>query len=231
MPTPTCAAWIIATSLAPSPMARVIAPSTFFLTSSTSCAFCDGAQRLATTEWQFMVNWSIASWHALSLITISIASPSMMSACFSAAFTCDSARSVASRSSFASLSRVECEPLLMMIILVVVSSNWQANAMLIAVSSLSPVSTHTATPARPRSAIAVGTPTCNLSSMAVEPSSVRPCSMTPINRSISFGSSRSFFSSSAVLARAAWYSFVHAWYAASSTSFLASTRVRKPSFE
>mmetsp|Transcript_22977 Transcript_22977/g.54413 ORF Transcript_22977/g.54413 Transcript_22977/m.54413 type:complete len:312 (+) Transcript_22977:429-1364(+) len=49
MPTPTCAALIIATSLAPSPMASTRAPSPPARTMRTSCAFCSWRQRQATT--------------------------------------------------------------------------------------------------------------------------------------------------------------------------------------
>ena len=48
MPTPTCAIWIIDTSFAPSPIASVIA-SRLSLTRLTTCAFCSGVARHATT--------------------------------------------------------------------------------------------------------------------------------------------------------------------------------------
>lgn len=44
--------------------------------------------------------------------------------------------------------------------------------------------------------------TCSLSSIAVEPRSTRSCSISPISRSISLGSSRSFFSNSVAEPRA-----------------------------
>ena len=46
MPTPTCAAWIMLTSLAPSPIASKI-EFWFFLTSLTTSAFCNGDTRPA----------------------------------------------------------------------------------------------------------------------------------------------------------------------------------------
>mmetsp|Transcript_45694 Transcript_45694/g.120431 ORF Transcript_45694/g.120431 Transcript_45694/m.120431 type:complete len:355 (+) Transcript_45694:2095-3159(+) len=166
-------------------------------------------------------------------MTISMASPSMTSACFSWPLPAPlaSAALVASRRASVILARDGKIFLLIMVILVVVSSSWHANAMLIAVSSLSPVSTHTAMPARDMSAIAVGTPDCSLSSMAVEPSSVRSFSIMPISRSISLGSSRSFFSSSVAEPHAAMYSECHRSNDASSTSLQPSTSVRSPSLE
>mmetsp|Transcript_65476 Transcript_65476/g.129684 ORF Transcript_65476/g.129684 Transcript_65476/m.129684 type:complete len:239 (-) Transcript_65476:521-1237(-) len=101
--------------------------------------------------------------------------------------------------------------------------------MLMAVSSLSPVSTHVATPARLRSAMARGTPICSLSSMAVEPRRVRSRSISSSKLSIRLGTSLSFFSSSTTEVSAARYFSDHAAYAVSSSSFSASTSVRRPS--
>ena len=58
-----------------------------------------------------------------------------------------------------------------------------------AVSSLSPVATQILIPAFFKSAIASGTPSCNLSSIAVAPSSTSPPSISSDTRSTS--SSRS----------------------------------------
>ena len=46
---PTCAARIIDTSLAPSPIAKVIALGSYFFTSMTTRAFCSGDERHSTT--------------------------------------------------------------------------------------------------------------------------------------------------------------------------------------
>ena len=73
----------MATSLAPSPMASVVAPLTFSRTSETSCAFCEGAQRQPMTLWQFWVSLSSSSCRFGSSITSEITSPSSTSACFS----------------------------------------------------------------------------------------------------------------------------------------------------
>ena len=114
---------------------------------------------------------------------------------------------------------------------VLVSSIWHAKAMLIAVSSLSPVSTHSAIPPRAMSATHFGTPSWSLSSSAVEPSSVSSPSSSAPSRSISFGSSRSFFSCSFTSAIAAAYLAAHASYTSGSSSREATTSVRRPSFE
>mmetsp|Transcript_4484 Transcript_4484/g.11828 ORF Transcript_4484/g.11828 Transcript_4484/m.11828 type:complete len:205 (-) Transcript_4484:2073-2687(-) len=197
MPTPMCAAWIIATSLAPSPMESVTAPRTLTRTRRTSCAFCDGAHRHATTDWQCCVSSSSASCSEGSFITTEMTSPSSTSACFSPVAAAAAASWPVFCSSACTSRAVGCDLRLSTRMFVRVSKSSHAKAMLIAVSSLSPVSTHTAMPARPMSAMALGTPTCSLSSMAVEPTSIIPCSISPIVRSISLGSSFSFFSSSA----------------------------------
>ena len=71
--------------------------------------------------------------------------------------------------------KLTCGSILMMILSTCSSgpSSWHATAMLIAVSSLSPVSIHTFTPAPCRASTHVPTPSCSLSSIAVHPSSRR----------------------------------------------------------
>eukprot|EP00967_Tisochrysis_lutea_P002859 scaffold3437_cov31-Tisochrysis_lutea.AAC.2 len=49
MPIPTCAAWIIPTSLPPSPIAAVHAPGCVWRMSRTISAFCVGVQRQQST--------------------------------------------------------------------------------------------------------------------------------------------------------------------------------------
>mmetsp|Transcript_67899 Transcript_67899/g.112869 ORF Transcript_67899/g.112869 Transcript_67899/m.112869 type:complete len:241 (-) Transcript_67899:1478-2200(-) len=222
IPTPTCAACIIATSFAPSPIARVVALCTLSLTRETSCAFCDGAHRHATTAEQYWVYCRKASWQPTlspllsTLSTISSASPSMTRARFGRALPVISAlrkssaycRAPALSRSWI-LSLLVCDFALTISMCVVWSNSWHAYAILIAVSSLSPVRTHSEMPARPRSAMHAGTPTCSLSSMAVEPSSFRSTSIRSHSLSISFGSSRAFFSSSSVDWMARRYSCDH----------------------
>mmetsp|Transcript_24344 Transcript_24344/g.91943 ORF Transcript_24344/g.91943 Transcript_24344/m.91943 type:complete len:476 (-) Transcript_24344:383-1810(-) len=62
-------------------------------------------------------------------------------------------------------------------------SSLQVRPMLIAVSTLSPVSTHVLMPARARSEMVCGTPSCSLSSMAVAPTSSRSRSYFSATRS------------------------------------------------
>jgi hypothetical protein len=66
-------------------------------------------------------------------------------------------------------------------------STWQAAAMLMAVSSLSPVHTQIFMPAIASWWIVSGTPSWSLSSIAVAPSSSRSCSICSAISSILFG--------------------------------------------
>ena len=55
MPTPTCAACIMGTSLAPSPIARVISPLARVWVISTNSAFCRGSSLQAATDLKLQV--------------------------------------------------------------------------------------------------------------------------------------------------------------------------------
>mmetsp|Transcript_3683 Transcript_3683/g.9268 ORF Transcript_3683/g.9268 Transcript_3683/m.9268 type:complete len:263 (+) Transcript_3683:1445-2233(+) len=101
-------------------------------------------------------------------------------------------------------------------------SSWQANPMFSAVSCLSPVSTQILIPALASVAMASGTPTCSLSSIAVAPTMIMSFSI-----SSAAASSAPSLSSSAVVA--ALCSAFHSDHCSSVSSLLASTRVRSPS--
>jgi len=78
----------------------------------------------------------------------------------------------------------------------------------IAVSSLSPVATQILIPARFRSAMVSGTPSCRRSSIAVAPSSRRSCSSSSDTASI-------FASRSSIATVASWYRSLQALYSSS----------------
>mmetsp|Transcript_19543 Transcript_19543/g.46669 ORF Transcript_19543/g.46669 Transcript_19543/m.46669 type:complete len:204 (+) Transcript_19543:1203-1814(+) len=182
MPQPMCAACIIPTSLAPSPTASVIARS-FAFTSSVTLAFCRGDTRQQTTEWHSRQSARNAS-SASGVSTLSIAAPSTtrpaprpLPVPFSADppswSTCCSR--CPSRSATPKLFSGSSSPLRTTRGMSEVKREHET-AMLMAVSSLSPVSTHTLSPAESIASTVVPTPSCSLSSTAVAPSSVRPAS-------------------------------------------------------
>mmetsp|Transcript_21214 Transcript_21214/g.47118 ORF Transcript_21214/g.47118 Transcript_21214/m.47118 type:complete len:203 (-) Transcript_21214:212-820(-) len=111
------------------------------------------------------------------------------------------------------------------------STRLQATAMLIAVSSLSPVSTHTLTPACTIISMAWGTPSCSLSSMAVAPTMSKSCSISSSNDSIRFGSPFLRLSSSARSVLALAYLLAQARYLPASTCATATTKHLSPSLE
>mmetsp|Transcript_14832 Transcript_14832/g.62611 ORF Transcript_14832/g.62611 Transcript_14832/m.62611 type:complete len:244 (-) Transcript_14832:2140-2871(-) len=234
MPTPMCAAWIMPTSFAPSPMASVIFPESF--TRPVTSAFCKGLTRQHTTET-----------HPVPKDKKSGASVgSSANARLRPSITTPMSRSRAEHSSHAAMpflicAATEARPLLskssleiarslsslikslMLITCTSMSSrnNEHACPMLIAVSCLSPVKTQTATPARMSCSMHPGTPSCSLSSMAVAPSNSSSVSITSAHASI--------FSSrfSRLCAAAVYVSFQDAYSALESSRF-ARHSVRKP---
>ena len=83
--------------------------------------------------------------------------------------------------------------------------------------------------------IACGTPTCNLSSMAVAPTSIRSCSIasaTFASWNMRMGyyhfSRTSFARTPPMLMFASWKFLLHRWYISSSRTRLANTSVRSP---
>mmetsp|Transcript_100408 Transcript_100408/g.290007 ORF Transcript_100408/g.290007 Transcript_100408/m.290007 type:complete len:280 (-) Transcript_100408:1997-2836(-) len=177
MPTPTCASWIIGTSLAPSPMASVTGVGfTVVRTSRTICAFCEGETRQAITTQQSMASFrnsaslptaetSSSAWPVTSSAT------DLPSRAASAAF---GSRSCCTRSSTAWLSPGEASRTRMYISLL---RTRVLKPMFLAVSSLSPVRTHSLMPAARTLSMVSSTPTWSLSSIAVTPTTSRSRSM------------------------------------------------------
>jgi len=102
-----------------------------------------------------------------------------------------------------------------------VSNNFADIPMLIAVSILSPVSTHTLMPAYLAKWIVSGTSSCNLSSIAVEPISLKP---TSILASTSATFSSLFYKASLAF----WDSAFQILYSSSVISLFATNNVLSP---
>mmetsp|Transcript_36314 Transcript_36314/g.89463 ORF Transcript_36314/g.89463 Transcript_36314/m.89463 type:complete len:244 (+) Transcript_36314:869-1600(+) len=234
MPTPMCAAWIMPTSLAPSPMASVMRPLS--LTSPVTSAFCRGDTRQHTTDVHPLPSdrkmRARSGSSAKDSERPSMTSPTSMSAVSATshfALPSSSCFFTLARPSRSNSSRVISRSLscftrsLMLTTTSSMSSRRRLHAwpMLMAVSCLSPVSTHTAMPARISCSMHCGTPSCSLSSMAVAPS--RMSSFSMISAVASIFSSR--FSSDCA---AAVYVLFHSAYCASLSSRLARHSVRSP---
>mmetsp|Transcript_6534 Transcript_6534/g.12569 ORF Transcript_6534/g.12569 Transcript_6534/m.12569 type:complete len:233 (+) Transcript_6534:1692-2390(+) len=119
-----------------------------------------------------------------------------------------------------------------MMICSIYSSGWrrrQATAMLMAVSTLSPVRTQILMPALARSAMQAGTPSCSLSSMAEAPRSLRSFSRSSARRSILLLFPMSLFSISVKFALAALKSLCHFSNQSLSSVLLQIMSVRSPS--
>mmetsp|Transcript_79386 Transcript_79386/g.227778 ORF Transcript_79386/g.227778 Transcript_79386/m.227778 type:complete len:207 (-) Transcript_79386:1823-2443(-) len=171
MPTPTCASWIMGTSLAPSPTESVTGcgemPSR---TRRTICAFCAGLTRHAmSTElpWAMSSNCSLVS--SLSMKTCN-AFPEIMSA-----FRPGSSKSQSlwSSSRFivpssSSMMRKSMEGVSTLVL----------KPMFRAVSNLSPVRTQSLMPAARIFSMVSGTPSWSLSSIAVVPKMSKLTSMS-----------------------------------------------------
>mmetsp|Transcript_51381 Transcript_51381/g.143651 ORF Transcript_51381/g.143651 Transcript_51381/m.143651 type:complete len:219 (-) Transcript_51381:73-729(-) len=182
MPTPTCASWIIGTSLAPSPMDKVtgrgVTPSR---TSRTISAFCRGETRHAMTTAHCSATRRKRA-PKLCVVTTSRNWPVTSNAAPTSLGTHAVRVLETSSSSAFSTKSVEAPP---------GSSLEQSNTMMSipstrtfvlkpmmrAVSSLSPVSTQSFMPAMRTRSIVSATPTCSLSSMAVAPTMSKPRSM------------------------------------------------------
>mmetsp|Transcript_20623 Transcript_20623/g.60935 ORF Transcript_20623/g.60935 Transcript_20623/m.60935 type:complete len:230 (+) Transcript_20623:906-1595(+) len=195
MPTPTSASWIMDTSLAPSPMARVMGVGlTCSLTNRMARAFCRGLTRQTTTA----EHW----WDMCTSLRCSDTSSKMMARDRPSMTMAQRRLRVRSARRYWSSSlrraRILCESLL--------AKDWAewalssarstgspsgkattrrglswamrlaAVATLMAVSILSPVSIHTCMPPFCRAEMVLGTPSCSRSSMAEAPTSWRPTS-------------------------------------------------------
>mmetsp|Transcript_69932 Transcript_69932/g.221563 ORF Transcript_69932/g.221563 Transcript_69932/m.221563 type:complete len:340 (-) Transcript_69932:1692-2711(-) len=177
MPTPMCAALIIPTSLAPSPMPRVTAPA-LVLTRCVTCAFWMGDTRQHTTARQRLhsarKSSSTSGCSAHIRLEPSIITPTLPGAPVAGSAISSAARAISLRN--ATFSRTlpsTSTPSPASTRLMSSASRLQLSAMEHAVSSLSPVSIHTLMPAPKRSAMASGTPSCSLSSTAVAPRRTR----------------------------------------------------------
>mmetsp|Transcript_58542 Transcript_58542/g.126685 ORF Transcript_58542/g.126685 Transcript_58542/m.126685 type:complete len:245 (+) Transcript_58542:1128-1862(+) len=191
MPTPTSALWIILQSLAPSPIARVIA---FFscLMRRTTAPFCLGDTRQQTTlphlvemaTKSFSCSGASATWRHFpsmtrpSNITPFFSKSSAFCATFwkaSTSLASSKSPSLASNSSEVKMGR---SPFKDLVASVSGKRRPVATPMLMAVSTLSPVSIQTLIPAAHIFSMVSPTPSCNLSSIPVMPCNKRSTSIS-----------------------------------------------------
>mmetsp|Transcript_54713 Transcript_54713/g.127997 ORF Transcript_54713/g.127997 Transcript_54713/m.127997 type:complete len:240 (+) Transcript_54713:125-844(+) len=232
MPTPTWASCIIGTSLAPSPIAKVmgalpvLGSTTFSLTSFTISAFCSGETLHAMTIVQESATSSNFFLLSSSAVIFSKAAPVTKHA-FSGAPSPDptALNSLTTPSNVRAISCTEIVRSGSMVWMFMESVKTLAlKPMFRAVSSLSPVSTQSFTPAFRMSSMVSGTPTCSLSSMAVTPTSSTSFSISAATLSnsasfpVTFCFAASHFASQFV--NSDWLSF-----------FRPKSNVRKPSLE
>ena len=179
MPTPTWAELIMFTSFAPSPIAKVVrfsSPSSgFSLTIITISAFCFGDTLQASTTLEFFAKLrnSKSNLSFLDYVILANCSPPMTTAMslvrpMSAYLFAQSL--IYLYNSFvlgASSKKISISS----------SSSLQLKPMFIAVSILSPVSTQSFTSASLMKLMTLATLSWSLSSMAVHPTSLKPCSI------------------------------------------------------
>mmetsp|Transcript_9554 Transcript_9554/g.24922 ORF Transcript_9554/g.24922 Transcript_9554/m.24922 type:complete len:245 (-) Transcript_9554:1857-2591(-) len=212
---------IIGTSLAPSPMLSVMGCGlTPRRTMVTIWRFWSGETRHATTALHMRANLSMSAVMPASSMIVSRALPVTMRARCSVSWPIRSWCLVRHPASCC-LTSASVSPLMYSSV-ISSRSNWHANPMFSAVSCLSPVSTQILTPALARVAMASGTPTWSLSSMAVAPTTTMS-----LSTSSAALSSAPSLSSSAVVAALCTAS--HAAHSSSESSFFPSTSVRSPS--
>jgi len=142
MPTPTSAAVIMLTSFAPSPIASVISFGCLYLTKLTSSAFYFGETQQARTAFMLSASFMNSSKSSFLLTILSNASPETIKAClvhldFTFIFYASISLSITWFDEFPSTTYYS----------IVLSSNSHEYPILIAVSILSPVKTHTLIPA------------------------------------------------------------------------------------
>mmetsp|Transcript_39586 Transcript_39586/g.102483 ORF Transcript_39586/g.102483 Transcript_39586/m.102483 type:complete len:326 (-) Transcript_39586:889-1866(-) len=222
MPTPTCASWIIGTSFAPSPMASVTGAGQEvpFRTMRTICAFCSGETRQAmTTEQRTATGRKVFSPPQALISSRAWPVTSSATACPRSLLARARSSNSLTLCSTASPSPWPASSVMMSIS---VLRTRVLKPMLRAVSSLSPVSTHSLIPAMRMRTIVSWTPSCSLSSMAVTPTT-ESC-VSSLSAAAASSSSRpdnAFWASS--------YSTFQMVYSVSVNTLLASTRVRRPS--
>mmetsp|Transcript_20084 Transcript_20084/g.50048 ORF Transcript_20084/g.50048 Transcript_20084/m.50048 type:complete len:201 (-) Transcript_20084:2312-2914(-) len=185
------------TSLAPSPMASVMRPLSF--TRLVTSAFCSGDTRQHTTEVQPLPRERNRCASSFSRAKDSDR-PSITSAMSTSFFSAVSHFLIPSISCCRTASRPKswnsCRVIsrsLSCLTSSLMLTTWRSMSlrisehacpMLIAVSCLSPVSTHTEMPARIICSMHHGTPSCSLSSIAVAPTRKRSFSMSSAMASI-----------------------------------------------
>ena len=185
MPIPTFAFKIILTSFAPSPIDRHVFFGNRFWIILTISAFYFGetlqartTSTLSEASKKILVNfafWSI--WvNAYPVIII----PCLLSSFYEISFVIF----FKSYSNLSPASFILCSAIKL-------SRSPAAIAIYLAVPTLSPVSTHTLMPARLINLMVSGTSSWSLSSIAVAPSSVRPCSISASTASIFYSRSKS----------------------------------------
>mmetsp|Transcript_3440 Transcript_3440/g.6329 ORF Transcript_3440/g.6329 Transcript_3440/m.6329 type:complete len:231 (-) Transcript_3440:2002-2694(-) len=230
MPMPMLAARIMGTSLAPSPTPRARHPGTNFLTSRTMSAFWSGLERHTTTERHWVANSTNLSAASLRM-SFPEGSPSKMKFKVAPSTTrpCLSSSDIPAAScrhsaslEFTSSSEVEFRTWSFMLGV----SKLVERPISIAVSCLSPVSTHSLMFARASRTMVSGTFACSLSSTAVHPTRPNPPSST------SLASVSNFTSRSAGGSRVAASHFaLHVSCSLSFRVFCAKQSVRRPSME
>mmetsp|Transcript_24746 Transcript_24746/g.42650 ORF Transcript_24746/g.42650 Transcript_24746/m.42650 type:complete len:217 (-) Transcript_24746:20-670(-) len=197
-PTPMCAARIMPTSLAPSPMASVVTSSASF-TMLTTWAFCSGATRQHMTEKHMRhaaINW------VLCFLSSAMASvcPSMISAIRRPSPDASDAISFSAVERADSNASCDCSE--MMNRRMDGSNKPHEKPMFTEVSCRSPVRTHTLIPALCKDVRVSATPSCNRSSMAVAPRSFK-------SRSISSAAASTLESRSTSATDASWCTSCH----------------------
>mmetsp|Transcript_64350 Transcript_64350/g.182547 ORF Transcript_64350/g.182547 Transcript_64350/m.182547 type:complete len:343 (+) Transcript_64350:2366-3394(+) len=227
MPTPTWAVWIMGTSLAPSPIARVTTarpsgPTTFSRTSDTICAFCSGDTLQAMTmDTALAMSSRSRCSNALSITSMS-ASPVIRRARWSGslplhlsstAWSCPCTSPLDLSTSW--IPPCASHSLTRTLALKPIS---------FAVSNLSPVNTQNLMPALRMLSMVSGTLSCNLSSMPVAPQSSRSVSI--FSATLASAPSRSPRS-----ALAALYSSSQGPTTAASSRRRHRTRVLRPALE
>ena len=177
IPTPTWALRIIETSLAPSPMARVIFLGNLFLIITTISDFCFGLTLHAKTT-SILSEASKNNFFNISSVSIIVSDyPATIMACFVSGLLIV-VSTILSFIVLNSLSKSISVLLSTICYFMLLSSRPVDIPIEIAVSILSPVKTQTFIPTRFMNLMVSATLSCNLSSIAVDPMSSRSYSIS-----------------------------------------------------
>mmetsp|Transcript_30716 Transcript_30716/g.30207 ORF Transcript_30716/g.30207 Transcript_30716/m.30207 type:complete len:236 (-) Transcript_30716:624-1331(-) len=217
MPMPTCALVIMLTSLAPSPMAREVMAGYCLRSIMTTSAFCLGETRQHSTDCAVEHRSKNSSRTLSFCVILKSVSPPTTTLVFVLAISFWSRMKpviwiMTSWLVVASTTKISMS----------CSSSAQEYPMLMAVSTLSPVNTHSLIPAFRMNAIVSATSSCSRSSIAVAPTNVNECS----NFSAARASITSRFEKFNI---ADLYSSFQASYSSSESVFSPTSRVRRPS--